>query len=377
MRTAALGLLALVLACGKGSTENSSSPIRLTQVATGLNAPLFLTAPPGDASRLFVVEKFGAIRVIKNGLLLFTPFLDLSAVVASPDEEGLLGLAFHPDYANTGRFFVYYTDLNNDTRVSEFHVSADPDVADPTETLVLGVDQPATTFHKGGMLAFGPDGYLYIGLGDGGESSSTAQDLTTMLGKILRIDVNGAAPYAIPPGNPFLLLVGARPEIWSYGLRNPWRFSFDRQTGDLYIGDVGESRREEIDVATAASGRGGGVNFGWDIMEGGRCSGAGSCNTAGLTLPVLDYPRSSACTMIGGYVYRGAAIPTIQGSYFHADYCFGWVHSFRYSNGGITNKANWDALDQNRPIVSFGEDAAGELYLVSLDGAVLRIDPAP
>lgn len=368
--------LAAGLACGgSDSTGNPASIVRLTSIASGLDAPLFLTTAPGDATRLFVVEKTGRIRVISNGDLLPAPFLDLSAVVSSDNERGLLGLAFHPGYAANGRFFVHYNDLNGETRISEFGVSADPDVADPGESLILGVDQPATDTHKGGMLAFGPDGYLYVALGDGAEFSGTAQDLSLLLGKLLRIDINGGSPYAIPADNPFVAMAGAAPEIWSYGLRNPWRFSFDRQNGDLYIGDVGENRFEEVDVAPAATGRGAGANFGWDIMEASSCYSP-PCSTVGLTLPVLQYGRSRGCTVVGGYVYRGAAIPAIRGFYFYADYCQGWVRSFRYSNGAALEVSNWPGLDRNLQLASFGEDAVGELYLIDLGGEIFRIDPS-
>jgi len=372
-----LPLLAVAFACGGGATSNSSSPVQLTQVVTGLNAPVFLTAPPGDPSRLFVVEKFGAIRIIKNGILLLTPFLDLGTKVTTLDEEGLLGMAFHPSFATNGRFFVQYSDLNGNNQVSEFQVSANPDVADPNELPVLGVTMPAaTTTHRGGMLAFGPDGYLYVAVGNGGEFTGTSQELNNLLGKILRIDVNGASPYGIPPDNPFVLLAGTSPEIWSYGLRNPWRFSFDRQTGDLYIGDVGESQREEIDVAPAATGGGAGANFGWDIMEGTTCYAASVCSSAGLVPPTAEYGRGMGCAVIGGYVYRGGAIPALRGHYFFGDYCFGWVRSFRYANGGVTQRSNWRALDRNLSLAGFGEDASGELYVVGLGGEVFRIDPA-
>ncbi|HEY3013204.1 MAG TPA: PQQ-dependent sugar dehydrogenase, partial [Gemmatimonadales bacterium] len=244
----------------------------LQEVATGFNFPLYLTSPPGD-DRLFIVEKAGAIRVIKGGAVLETPFLDLTAKVASEGgEQGLLGLAFYPDYASSGRFIVHYNDRSGDNRVSLFRVSGDPDRADPvSESVVLAVQQPGVA-HNGGQILFGPDGLLYIGLGDGDDrDQGRGQSLRDLLGSILRIDVSSGPPYTVPPDNPFLGTADARPEIWSYGFRNPWRFSFDPASGDLYIGDVGESRWEEVDYASAADGAGRGVNYGWSLMEGRHC----------------------------------------------------------------------------------------------------------
>ena len=242
------------------------------------------------------MQKAGAIRVLKGGTLLETPFLDLTSKVFSDGGElGLLGLAFAPDYASSGRFIVHYIDLSGDTRVSLFRVSGDPDRADPaSESLVLAVPQPGVA-HKGGQIRFGPDGMLYIGLGDGADNDQgRGQSLADLLGNILRIDVS-TAPYTVPPDNPFVGTAGARPEVWSYGFRNPWRFSFDRATGDLYIGDVGESKWEEVDYASAADGAGRGVNYGWSRMEGQHCFGRAECDQTGLTLPVLSMrPHSSA-----------------------------------------------------------------------------------
>jgi len=351
-------------------------PVALERIAEGLDFPLYLTAPPGDP-RLFVVEKGGAIRIIKAGVLLATPFLDLHAQVSTGSEQGLLGLAFDPAYATNGRFIVHYTDVAGDTRLSSFQVSADPDRAEATsEQVILAADQPFAN-HNGGQIAFGPDGYLYLGLGDGGSAgdpSGTGQRLDDLLGSILRLSPT-ATGYTVPADNPFVGVSGARGEVWSYGLRNPWRFSFDRVTGDLYIGDVGESRREEIDVALASAGGGRGVNYGWSVMEGAGCYGAGSCDTAGLVLPVLQYDHGQGCSVTGGYVYRGAAIPALQGHYFYADYCSGFVRSFRLVDGVPADQASWPTLIPGGAIPSFGEDAAGELYLLSADGRVLKIVP--
>ncbi len=377
----ALGLLALALACGgdsAGPTPPAGNPpaLRLEPVASGLGFPVGLVSPPGDP-RLFVLEKTGRIRIVRDGVVLPAPFLDLSGRVSGGDEQGLLGLAFDPAYASTGRLVVNYTDTNGDTRISLFRVSADPDRADPaSEMVLLAVDQPFAN-HNGGQLAFGPDGYLYIGLGDGGSGGDpfgNGQSLATPLGKILRVGLGGAA-FIVPADNPFTGRPGARPEIWSYGLRNPWRFSFDRATGDLYVGDVGQNEFEEIDVAPAAEGRGRGLNFGWNIMEGTHCFGASSCDRTGLTLPLLDYSHADGCSVTGGYVYRGDAIPSLRGTYFYGDYCGGWVRSFRFTGGRVTEPTEWPDLAVGFGLTSFGEDAGGELYVLSQGGTVSRIVP--
>jgi glucose/arabinose dehydrogenase len=358
------------------SPPEGTVPVALEQVAEGLDFPLYLTAPPGDP-RLFVVEKGGAIRIIKNGALLPAPFLDIHAQVSTGGEQGLLGLAFDPSYGTNGRFIVHYTNEAGDTRLSAFHVSPDPDRADATsEQVLLAVDQPFAN-HNGGQIAFGPDGFLYLGLGDGGsegDPNGTGQRRDDLLASILRLSISPAG-YTVPPDNPFVGVSGARGEIWSYGLRNPWRFSFDRRTGDLYIGDVGGNRLEEIDVAPASAGGGRGVNYGWSVMEGTSCLAGTGCDTTGLTLPVLQYDHGQGCAVTGGYVYRGAAIPALQGHYFYADYCRGFVRSFRLVNGAPAEQADWPTLSPGAAIPSFGEDAAGELYVLSADGRVLKIVP--
>jgi glucose/arabinose dehydrogenase len=380
-----LSLILLVAASGCGSQFESETPgpppgavpVGLQEVAEGLDFPLYLTAPAGDP-RLFIVEKGGAIRVVKNGTLLPDPFLDLGGQVSAGGEQGLLGLAFEPDYSTSGRFVVHYTDLGGDTRVVLYRVSADPDRADPaSEQPVLSADQPFSN-HNGGQIAFGPDGLLYLGLGDGGSAGDPdgrGQSLADLLGSILRIAPGQTSGYTVPPDNPFVGTAGASPEVWSYGLRNPWRFSFDRATGDLYIGDVGQSQWEEIDVAPAAGGAGRGTNFGWNVMEGSHCYGSGDCSRSGLALPVLEYDHGQGCSVTGGYVYRGSAIPALQGHYFYADYCGGWVRSFRLVNGAPSDQADWPTLRPGGGIPSFGEDAAGELYLLSADGRVFKIVP--
>jgi glucose/arabinose dehydrogenase len=369
--------------CGSQSENETTAPppgtvpVALEEVAEGLAFPLYLTTPAGDP-RLFVVEKGGAIRIIKDGALLPTPFLDIHAMVSTGSEQGLLGLAFDPAYATNGRFIVHYTDVAGDTRLSAFQVSGDPDRADATsERVLLAVDQPFAN-HNGGQIAFGPDGLLYLGLGDGGsggDPDGRGQRLDDLLGSILRLALSPTSGYTVPLDNPFVGVSGDRGEIWSYGLRNPWRFSFDRLTGDLYIGDVGESRLEEIDVAPAGAGGGRGVNYGWNVMEGLSCYAASGCDTTGLALPALQYAHNEGCSVTGGYVYRGAAIPPLQGVYFYADYCSGFVRSFRLVNGVPAEQADWPTLRPGGSIPSFGEDAAGELYVLSADGRVLKIVP--
>ena len=348
----------------------------LQPIVTDLRFPTYLTTPPGD-DRLFVLEKAGTIRVIKSGVVLTTPFLDLTSKVQSQGgEQGLLGLAFAPDYATSGRFFVHYNDRAGNNRVSLFRVSGDPDRADlGTELEVLVVPQPGVA-HNGGQLLFGPDGFLYIGLGDGDDSDhGRGQSLSDLFGSILRIDVISARPYLVPPDNPFVSTAGARPEVWSYGLHNPWSFSFDRATNDLYIADVGESNWEEVDFASAADGAGRGVNYGWSVMEGSHCVRGDLCDQTGLTKPVLEYSHSDGCTVIGGHVYRGTAIPALQGTYFYADYCLGAVRSFRISGGVPVEQTDWADLQPDGQITSLGEDPAGELYVVTQQGGVFKIVP--
>jgi glucose/arabinose dehydrogenase len=390
MQRAVTVLLALALpaslsaACGDDGPNPSDPPagmvpVGLQDVASGLSVPLYLTAPAGDPTRLFIVEKGGAIRVVKDGALLPTPFLDLTGRVSTGGEQGLFGLAFDPAYADNGRFVVHYTDVGGNTVVSLFRVSADDaDRADPaSETIVLTAEQPFSN-HNGGQILFGPDGMLYIGLGDGGSSGDPGgrgQALTDLLGSILRVDVRTGTGYTIPPDNPFLGRADAKPEIWSFGLRNPWRFTFDPATGDLYIADVGQNAWEEVDVVPAAAGAGRGANFGWNVTEGRHCFAQANCDLTQFTLPVLEYGHGEGCSITGGYVYRGAAIPALQGHYFYADYCQGWVRSFRLQDGQAVEPQQWPTLAPGGAITSFGQDAAGELYVLSAEGRVSRIVP--
>jgi glucose/arabinose dehydrogenase len=321
--------------------------------------------------------------VLRAGALAAAPFLDISARISSGGERGLLGLTFHPQFTSNGRFFVNYTDRNGDTHISEFRSTAPGgDTADAaSEREIMFVRQPFAN-HNGGGLAFGPDGFLYIGIGDGGsggDPQGNGQNLSTRLGKLLRIDVNNATPYAVPSDNPFASRSGALPEIWAYGLRNPWRFSFDRGTGDLYIGDVGQNALEEIDVGL--SSRRGGENYGWNTMEGSRCFNPSSgCSTSGLTLPVIDYGRSDGFSVTGGVVYRGCRMPGYSGHYFYADYGSGIIRSFRLEAGRAVEPRDWTASIGGSPRVirnpsSFGVDADGEIYIVDYGGALYRIDP--
>lgn len=350
-------------------------------VSGSLSEPVFLTHVPGDATRLFVVEKTGRIRIIKNGALLSTAFLDLSGSISKGGEQGLLGLAFAPDYATSGRFVVSYTSPQGNpgggtSVIARYTVSAaNPDRANAASgQTLLTVDQPYEN-HNGGMIAFGPDGFLYISFGDGGgggDPLDTGQDRTDHLGSLLRIDVSGASGYTVPPSNPYAGSAQFAPELWNWGLRNPWRFSFDRSTGDLYIGDVGQGEREEIDVAPAAST--GGENYGWNQMEGMICYVPG-CSPIGTVLPVLDYTHSIGCAVTGGYVYRGSAVPALVGQYIYGDYCGGWVRSFQYSGGQAINPQDQPALSPGSAITGFGEDATGELYVLTQGGTVYRIVP--
>jgi glucose/arabinose dehydrogenase len=353
-------------------------PLGLEEVGTGFDMPVFVTSPPGDP-RLFVVEKTGRVRILDGGLLLPDPFLTVgSAPVAGrlQDERGLLGLAFHPGYADNGKLYVFYILPDGRTAIDQFRVSAsDPNRADPASgERVLELEHVANN-HNGGMIGFGPDGYLYIGVGDGGgagDPGNRAQNLGVLFGKLLRIDVD-TLPYRIPADNPFVGQAG-RDEIWAYGLRNPWRWSFDRMTGDLFIGDVGQNRREEIDVQPAASS--GGENYGWRVMEGSLCFNPSTCTPLGVP-PVYEYSAAGTCnTVIGGYVYRGCRMPGHHGAYFFAEYCHGWVRSLRWDGaGGYTDLTTWDDL-YGRNVVSFGEDAQGELYVVRQDtGQILQIVP--
>lgn len=386
IRSIRLGALGAALsACSSPSGPPGPPPpppppppesISLETVATGLDRPLFLTTPPGD-DRLFIVEQTGGIRIVDAaGSLLPTPFLDLSGRITSGGERGLLGLAFHPDYAVNGRFYVNYTDPNGDTVVERYLVSGDPDVADPGSARpVLAVAQPFAN-HNGGQLSFGPDGMLYVFLGDGGgagDPQGNAQNPSTLLGSILRLDVDGGDPYRIPADNPFVGMAGARGEIWAIGLRNPWRSAFDPAAGMLYVADVGQSSREEVNaVAEDAAG----VDYGWNILEGTICypPGTPSCDAIGTVAPVLEYDHGEGCSISGGFVYRGARLPGLVGHYFYSDFCSGFLRSFRLQGDVAVDGRDWDVGNLGS-VTSFGVDDAGEMYVTSANGTVYRFVP--
>lgn len=368
-------------AVGAAATPSLGSvTIALQLVAQGFDRPVFVTAAPDSSGRLFVVEQTGRIKIIKNGQVLSTPFLTESNAVMSGSERGLLGLAFHPDFATNRRLFIDYTNKDGTSVVREYRASvSNPNVVDRSATRTILTQAQPYANHNGGMLAFSAAGYLYIGLGDGGSAGdpgNRAQSLNTWLGKILRIDINGSTStkhYRIPSGNPFVGKAGLD-EIWEYGLRNPWRFSVDRRTGNLWIGDVGQDSYEEIDRAVnSGSGPGKGVNWGWRVMEGSHCYNPPTgCNTSGKAYPLLDYGHASGrCSVTGGYVYRGSAIPALVGGYVFGDFCSGEI--WAVDSGASRPASKTLLLSTGFPISSFGVDNAGELYVVDYDGAIYRI----
>ena len=384
MQKIALLLFALIIA----QTAFSQTTVR---IANGLSRPLFVTHAPGDYERIFIVEQWTARIKIFNlttNSLEATPFLDIdSLVIGTGNERGLLGLAFHPDYQSNHKFYVSYNDNSGTSVIAQFLGSSDPDSAVASSRMnILTQSQPFSN-HSGGCINFGPDGYLYIGFGDGGDANDpqgNGQNPNTLLGKLLRIDVNSTTPpnnYAIPAGNPFVGVPGYREEIWHMGLRNPWRWSFDRMTGDLYIADVGQNAWEEVDVEAAGQG---GHNYGWRCMEGFNCTGLSgcTCNDPSLTLPVTSYSHSFGCSITGGYVYRGCAIPSLYGKYFYSDYCSATIWSFVWDGAnGTTDSTNWTTqftpnVGSIGGVSSFGEDAYGELYICDLNGGeVFKVVP--
>ncbi|MCP3906209.1 MAG: hypothetical protein GY715_21500 [Planctomycetes bacterium] len=384
MRRTAMLTAAILLSSIPVVTADAGVPLDLRNVGN-FTAPVYVTHAPGDESRLFVVERAGRIRLIKNGVTLPTAFLDITALVDTTFEGGFLGLAFHPDYPADGRFFVYYTapggsGFSLTSVVASYQVSGNPDVADPLSAdVILTVGQPASN-HNAGWIGFGPhDDYLYVPLGDGGGGQSRAQDITNqLLGKLLRIDIDGddfpadpSRDYAIPPTNPYVGVTGDD-EIFALGLRNPYRASFDRGTGDLWMGDVGGGQWEEVNIVPVDDP--GAINFGWGCMEGEACNGSHcTCNDPSLTLPVHAYDHSNGCVITGGSVYRGCAIPDLVGTYFFVDYCSGRVWTFEYVGGSVVNFTERTADLALSNIVGIGEDAQGEIYFVSISGSIKKL----
>lgn len=367
-----LGLLvvfwAMPAGCADEPIREQQAPFKLTPiVSTGLQNPLYLTHAGDGSGRLFIVEQVGRIRIYRSGKLQETPFLDIRQLVSFGGERGLLSMAFHPDYKSNGRYFVNYTRAGDGaTVIAEYRVSDSPDISETTGRILLTIAQPFSN-HNGGQLQFGPDGYLYIGMGDGGSAGDpqgAGQNLETLLGKMLRIDVNGQLPYSIPTDNPFFGSIPGRDEIYASGLRNPWRFSFDRKTGELYAADVGQGRLEEVDLIVK------GGNYGWNRMEGSLCfNPLTNCDRTGLILPITEYGRDIGCSITGGYVYRGKQIPDLEGVYLYSDYCSGIL--LGYKGGSVTQY-----MRTGYNVASFGEDEEGELYVLDLTGTVYRIEPA-
>lgn len=354
--------------------------VSFEEVATGLSNPLWITSPPDD-SRLFVLEQTGTVRIIQDGALLPDPFLDISdRITTQGSEQGLLGLAFHPDYATNGAFYVYYTDPDGIVTVSRFSATDDPNVADPASEIVQLTQDKRFANHNGGAIVFGPDGYLYLGLGDGGsggDPDGNGQSLGTWLGKLLRIDPDpaaaaGAEQYAIPEDNPFVGTPDALPEIWAVGLRNPWRVSFDMATGDLWIADVGQNEWEEVNHVAADST--GGENYGWSIREAAHCFEAESCATEGLTDPVAEYDHSQGVSVTGGYVYHGAALLELAGTYLYADFGTGLLWGAQPVGDGTYAVST--PIETGFNITSFGQGNDGEVYMALFGqdgGSIVRL----
>ena len=356
----------------------------LSTVADGFTQPTYVTSTPSSSDRLFVIEREGVIHVIEGGTVNPTPFLDYSASVGCCMPGGAFTMAFHPDYDTNGLFYLFHYTTNSETQVTEFTVSGDPDVADAgSARAIITFPQIATATHFGTQLQFGQDGYLYISVGDGsdaGDALMNGQDSTNMYGTVLRIDVDSGDPYSVPADNPFVGDASVPDEIWAYGLRNPWRFSFDRANGDLYLSENGENSWEEINYAPGTDT--GGQNYGWSVAEGNHCYPTDPCDMTGLTAPIHEVAHDETdpmCSgsMVGGYVYRGGALPDLRGTYFYADFCTQKTSSFRVEAGAAVDHQDWTGdLGITRP-VSFGEDADGELYLVSFAGTVYKIDAQP
>ena len=372
-----IAILIFAFAAAIASAPITALDLRLTPVLSGFADPVFVTHAGDGSGRLFIVEQGGRIRIARDGVVLPTPFLDIANLVSHESEQGLLGLAFAPDFETSGLFYINFTHSGGDTVIARVRVGSNPDIADrATLAFMLSFVQPFAN-HNGGWIGFGPDGFLYVASGDGGSGNdpqNNGQRLDTLLGKMLRLDVSGAT--AVPaPGNPFINTNDARPEIWAYGLRNPWRASFDRSTGDLWIGDVGQSRTEEINVQAAGLA---GQNYGWRTMEGSECR-VSQCTPIGQ-LPVNEYGRALGCSVTGGYVYRGSVYPALVGRYLFSDFCSGTIWTLQRT--APTNIAasftRTQEIASGRAISSFGEDQSGNLYAVDYNGEILLIsDGAP
>ena len=351
-------------------TDSSTLAISLLVLANGLDSPVYATSPDADP-RLFVLERPGRIRILRGASLAAQPFLDITDRVSFGDEQGLLGLAFDPDFRASGRFFVNYTDLDGNTRIEAYLDRDRGDRADPNSgMLFLKVEQPFPS-HNGGQIEFGPGNMLYIALGNG-DPQGHGQDATTLLGSILRVDVLDqlAPPYRIPADNPFAQHVTSRPEIWHYGFRNPRRFSFDVNGGFMFIADMGETRWEEINAVPLERG---GENFGWSVLEGTECFATNQCVAEGTRFPVAVYGRGDGCSIAGGYVYRGNAVPALRGRYIYSDYCSGWLRTFQLQANGIAGDPVELPVESPGNVTSLGQDSDGELYVLTEDGRVLGI----
>jgi len=392
-----LGFTVFVAACGDETPDEPSRQarpelkpleakpgelvgLRLEPVATGLSFPVSAVAPPND-ERLFIVEKTGTVRILADGVVQASPFLDLSSEVSTDHlEQGLLGLAFHPDFHNNGRLFVFYTDVVGTSRLVEYTVdSDDPEQVDIGSAHPLLSVEQFDQAHQGGAVAFGPDGYLWVPIGDGGilpdgeggidsDPKEQGQDPWTFLGSVLRIDIDTSADgYTIPEDNPFIEGGGA-PEVWAYGLRHPWRLEFDQDL--VYISDVGHEWWEEVNVTPLSEP---GKNFGWSIQEGPECFEAEECDDSGLTAPTFPVYHQRSCALVGGPVYRGGAIPELSGHFFYGDWCVGWVRSFEYKDGVVQSEKEWTELSDIGNLNSFAVDARGEMYVMNLEGDLFRI----
>ncbi len=377
-----LSLMVLTPAAAQEITAPDPAQYRLEEFLSGLSRPIYMTSARDGSNRLFVLEQAGRIQLVVDGVLQDTPFLDISGlssqdILTSYSERGLLGLTFHPNFAENGQFIVHYNDRSGGTVIARYRVSADnPNVADPNSAEILFTHPQPYANHNGGQIEFGPDGYLYIALGDGGSAGDpqgNGQNPATLLGKILRIDVDGDTPYSIPNDNPISTVnPDLAPEVWAWGLRNPYRFSFDRETGDLYIADVGQNQWEEINFQAAGSP--GGQNYGWNVLEGTHPYSGGTA-PANAVAPIAEYDHSAGCSVTGGYVYRGEALASLQGVYLFGDWCSGRIWSTYQDSAGVW-QTNVFMTGTGIAISAFGEDDAGEMYVLDYGGRILKLTAA-